>query len=116
MISKIWIINKLSQERVYEIITEAVEIECEFITESLPVDIIGMNSKLMQQYIKFVADHLLYDLKYEKLYNVSNPFEWMEMISLQGKTNFFEQRVPEYSMASIGQDNSANEFTMTADF
>ena len=110
------IINKLSQERVYEIITEAVDIECEFITESLPVDIIGMNSKLMQQYIKFVADHLLYDLKYEKLYNVSNPFEWMEMISLQGKTNFFEQRVPEYSMASIGQDNSANEFTMSADF
>jgi len=111
-----YIINKLSPEKVYEIIKEAVQIECEFITEALPVEIIGMNSTLMQQYIKFVADHLLYDLNYDKLYNVSNPFEWMEMISLQGKTNFFEQRVPEYSMAKIGQDNKDNEFNLNVDF
>lgn len=111
-----YIIKKLSQERVYEIIKDAVKIECEFISDALPVEIIGMNSTLMQQYIKFVADHLLYDLNYDKLYNVTNPFEWMEMISLQGKTNFFEQRVPEYVMAKIGQDTKDNEFSMNVDF
>ena len=90
------IVNKLSQEEIYQIISEAVEIEIEFICDSLPVKLIGMNSELMSQYIKFVADYLLVDLGYEKLYEVTNPFDFMEMISLQGKTNFFEKKVGDY--------------------
>ena len=88
--------NKLTNERIIEIIDEAVTIEMHFVTESLPVELIGMNSRLMQQYIKFVADRLLFTLGVPKKYKVENPFEWMDMISLQGKTNFFERRVSEY--------------------
>ena len=87
--------NKLSNEAILEIVTNAVEIEKKFVTESLPVELIGMNSTLMQQYIQFCADRLLYSLGVPKYYRVENPFEWMEMISLQGKTNFFEKRVGE---------------------
>ena len=93
--------NKLSNETILEIVTNAVEIEKKFVTESLPVELIGMNSTLMQQYIEFCADRLLYSLGVAKHYKVENPFEWMEMISLQGKTNFFEKRVGEYQKAGV---------------
>ena len=98
--------NKISNETILEIVTNAVEIESFFVTESLPVELIGMNSSLMTQYIKFVADRLLYSLGVPKFYRVENPFEWMEMISLQGKTNFFEKRVSEYQKAGV--KNSGN--------
>jgi ribonucleoside-diphosphate reductase beta chain len=78
-----------------------VEIEKEFVTDALPVNLIGMNAKLMQQYIEFVADRLLVELGNEKIYNATNPFDFMEMISLQGKTNFFEKRVGEYQKAGV---------------
>jgi ribonucleoside-diphosphate reductase subunit M2 len=93
--------NKISNEAILEILTDAVEIEMHFVKESLPVELIGMNSGLMAQYIKFVADRLLYSLGVPKFYKVENPFEWMEMISLQGKTNFFEKRVGEYQKAGV---------------
>jgi ribonucleoside-diphosphate reductase subunit M2 len=93
--------NKLTNERILEIICEAVEIENQFITESLPCELIGMNSTLMSQYIKFIADRLLFTLGVPKYYNVENPFEWMDMISLQGKTNFFEKRVGDYQKAGV---------------
>jgi ribonucleoside-diphosphate reductase beta chain len=90
------LVNKLPKEKVTSIITDAVEIEKEFVTDSLPVKLIGMNADLMCQYIEFVADRLLQELKCDKVYGSSNPFDFMEMISLQGKTNFFEKRVGDY--------------------
>src|ERR1700753_3734546 len=93
--------NKLSQEQVYTVIGDAVRIEKEFVSESLPVDLIGMNAKLMQQYIEFVADRWLGELGVPKVFNASNPFDFMEMISLQGKTNFFEKRVGDYQKAGV---------------
>ena len=110
--------NKLSTEKIHNIINEAIEIEKEFVSDSLPVELIGMNSKLMTQYIEFIADRLLKQLGYEKLYNVLNPFEWMDMISLQGKTNFFEKRVGEYQKANImnNNNNNKNEFKIDEDF
>ena len=90
-----------SPTRVYEIIEEAVSIQLQFITESLPVSLIGMKKTLMGEYIKFVADVLLVKLGYEKLYKTSNPFGFMEMISLEGKSNFFEKRVSEYQKAGV---------------
>lgn len=92
--------HKLPESRVHEIIKEAVECEKEFVTNALPVELIGMNSTLMSQYIEFVADRLLGALGVSKVYGASNPFEWMEGISVEGKTNFFEKRVGEYSLAS----------------
>jgi ribonucleoside-diphosphate reductase beta chain len=102
------------------IIAEAVEIEIEFVTNALPVSLIGMNSDLMKQYIEFVADRLLIALGATKLYNTSNPFPWMEMISMQGKTNFFEKRVAEYQKAGV-MDNSSlgsvqQRFSVDEDF
>ena len=102
------------------IIAEAVEIEIEFVTNALPVSLIGMNSDLMKQYIQFVADRLLVALGATKLYNVGNPFHWMEMISMQGKTNFFEKRVAEYQKAGV-MDNSSlgsvqQRFSLDEDF
>jgi len=94
------IIKKLKKEKVYEIITEAVTIEKEFICEALPCRLIGMNSELMSQYIEFVADRLLLQLGYDKIYNTANPFPWMELISLNGKTNFFEKKVADYALAN----------------
>jgi len=88
--------NKVSPERITQIISEAVEIEKEFVTESLPVSLIGMNAKLMQQYIEFVADYWLVELGCKKVFNVDNPFDFMDMLSLQNKGNFFEKRVSEY--------------------
>ncbi|MES2630285.1 MAG: ribonucleotide-diphosphate reductase subunit beta [Bacteroidota bacterium] len=95
------LLNRLPKEEVQAIITEAVEIEKEFVTDALPVKLIGMNANLMSQYIEFVADRLLVELGNDKVYNVSNPFDFMEMISLQGKTNFFEKRVGEYQKAGV---------------
>ena len=103
--------KKLSQERIYEIITEAVEIEKSFITEALPCRLIGMNSKLMKQYIEFVADRLFIQLGYEKYYNATNPFSFMELISLEGKTNFFEKRVGEYALATKVKKDNAFSFS-----
>ena len=95
-----YIKDKISEERIKEIICSAVDIERKFITESLPVSLIGMNSKLMEQYIEFTADFWLQALGCQKVYNVENPFDFMDMISLQGKTNFFEKRVAEYQKVS----------------
>jgi ribonucleoside-diphosphate reductase beta chain len=108
--------NKLSQERIYEIIGNAVEIEKEFVCDALPVNLIGMNSELMAQYIEFVADRLLVALGYPKMFNTKNPFDWMEMISLQGKTNFFEKRVGEYQKAGVMNDKNDQIFTLEAEF
>lgn len=112
-----YIQNKLPKSRIIQIITEAVAIEKEFITESLPVDLIGMNSRLMSQYIEFVADRLLYELDCEKQYNATNPFDFMEMISLQGKTNFFEKRVAEYKKAGVSSEKKEEQkFVLDEDF
>ena len=100
-IYKTMIKHKLPENKVYEIIKDAVEIEKKFISEALPVGLIGMNAKLMSEYIEFVSDRLIYALGYPKVYNTKNPFDWMELISLQGKTNFFEKRVAEYSVSSV---------------
>lgn len=114
--------NKLSNARVHEIISTAVEIERDFVTDALPVSLIGMNAEQMVQYIQFCADRLLVALNVPKLYNVGNPFDWMELISLQGKTNFFEKRVGEYSKAKVGagqtaeETQAANRFTLDEDF
>ncbi|KAL4858045.1 Ribonucleoside-diphosphate reductase small chain [Chlorella vulgaris] len=107
--------NKLSEERVSEIVSEAVAIEKEFICDALPVDLIGMNKVLMGQYIEFCADRLLVALGNPKQYNMANPFDWMDMISLQGKTNFFEKRVGDYQKAGVmnglgSNDNHAMSF------
>ena len=111
------LVNQLSKETVKKIITDAVEIEKEFVCVSLPVRLIGMNSDLMSQYIEFVADRLLVELGNDKVYNSSNPFDFMEMISLQGKTNFFEKRVAEYQKAGVmNQQTNAGKFTTEADF
>lgn len=92
--------KKIDKARIYEIIKEAVEIETEFICQALPCKLIGMNSELMTQYIKFVADRLVVQLGYKKIYDATNPFSWMELISLESKTNFFEKRVSEYALAT----------------
>ena len=107
--------NKPSKEVILEIIKEAVELEKEFITESLPCDLIGMNKELMKQYIEYVSDRLLLMLGLEKEYNSSNPFPWMELISVQGKTNFFEKRVGEYSNVA-GSKKEDNVFSLDSDF
>ena len=98
--------KKASKQRVYDIIKEAVEIEKEFICDALPCRLIGMNSKLMSQYIEFVADRLVSQLGFEKIYKSPNPFEFMQMISIEGKTNFFEKRVGEYSLSDSKKDES----------
>ena len=100
------LVNKVPQERIMQILSEALEIEREFITESLPVNLIGMNSKLMAEYLEFVTDHLLETLNCPKVYNTANPFDFMDMISLEGKTNFFEKRVSEYKKAGVGEEQS----------
>jgi len=107
--------NKISNEAILEIVTNAVDIEREFICESLPCELIGMNSDLMNQYIQFVADRLLYTLGVPKYYKVENPFEFMEMISLQGKTNFFEKRVGEYQKAGV-KNSAENKEPKNFDF
>lgn len=114
------IVNKLPKSTVRKIIVDAVEIEKEFICESLPVRLIGMNADLMSQYIEFVADRLLVELGNEKEYNATNPFDFMDMISLQGKTNFFEKRVGDYQKAGVMKStepaDSAARFSIEEDF
>jgi len=109
------LLNQLPQERVAEIICNAVEIEKEFVQDALPVELIGMNSALMCQYIEFCADRLLIAFNCPKHYNAPNPFEWMEMISLQGKTNFFEKRVGEYAKSGVGETQH-HTFDLDVDF
>lgn len=110
------LINKLPKEKVSEIITDAVSIEKEFVTEALPVRLIGMNADLMCQYIEFVADRLLVALGCSKVYNATNPFDFMELISLQGKTNFFEKRVAEYQKSGVMGSKETNVFSLEEDF
>ena len=110
------LVNKLPKKQVQKIIADAVEIEKEFVTESLPVRLIGMNSDLMTQYIEFVADRLLTELGNDKIYNTSNPFDFMDMINLQGKTNFFEKRVGEYQKAGVLNNENNTTFSLDSDF
>lgn len=110
------LLNQLPQSRVYEIVNDAVSIESEFISDSLPVELIGMNSRMMVQYIKFCADRLLVALGYPKFYEVENPFDWMVMISLQGKTNFFEKRVSEYAKSGVGVDSTQQVIAFDEEF
>ncbi|MFT5956104.1 MAG: ribonucleoside-diphosphate reductase beta chain, partial [Cyclobacteriaceae bacterium] len=109
--------NNLPIETVQGIIRDAVMIEKEFVTDAIPVKLIGMNSDLMCQYIEFVADRLLLELGCEKIYNATNPFDFMEMISLQGKTNFFEKRVAEYQKAGVmSNETDDQKFSLDEDF
>jgi ribonucleoside-diphosphate reductase beta chain len=108
--------QKLSEQEVHAIISDAVAIEKEFITDALPVDLIGMNAKLMQQYIEFVADRWLSELGYSTIYKSTNPFDFMELISLQGKTNFFEKRVGEYQKSGVMNNAASKEFSIDEDF
>ena len=111
------LVNKLSEKRILQIVCEAVDIEIEFLTEALPCRLIGMNGDLMAQYIKYVADRLLLELGCNKVYNVENPFDFMENISLDGKTNFFEKRVGEYQKAGVMTANAEDrQFNLEADF
>lgn len=110
------VVNKLPKGQIEEIILDAVEIEKEFILDALPVRLIGMNSELMSQYIEFVADRLLVELGCAKQFNVSNPFDFMEMISIQGKTNFFEKRVGEYQKAGVLNNDADQTFSLDEDF
>lgn len=115
------LVNKVSKERIKEIIVNALDIEREFITESLPVSLIGMNAGLMTQYLEFVTDRLLVELGCERVYNTANPFDFMDMISLQGKTNFFEKKVAEYQKAGVlnsgtANDSDAQKISFDADF
>ncbi|MEA5402170.1 ribonucleoside-diphosphate reductase small subunit [Arcicella sp. DC2W] len=108
--------NKLDPSSVYKIIMDAVTIEKEFVTDALPVSLIGMNAQLMCQYIEFVADRLLLALGLQKQYNATNPFDFMEMISLQGKTNFFEKRVAEYQKSGVMSEKESMSFSLDEDF
>lgn len=108
--------NKPSEERVHEIVRDAVSIEQEFLTEALPVALIGMNNKLMRQYIEFVADRLLGELGYSKIYHSTNPFDFMEQISMAGKSNFFEKRVGEYQKPGVMNNTEGLKFNLEDDF
>lgn len=105
-----------SEEQVLRIIKSAVEIEKRFCSESLPVRLIGMNEELMQEYVEFCGDRLLVSLGFKKHWNSSCPFDFMNLISLQGKTNFFEKRVGEYSKCGVGQDAEEMKFNLECDF
>ncbi len=111
------VVQKLPVETIQEIIHDAVQIEKEFVTDAIPVKLIGMNAELMCQYIEFVADRLLVELKCPKIYNSTNPFDFMEMISLQGKTNFFEKRVGEYQKAGVmNKEKEKPKFSLDEEF
>lgn len=111
------LVNKVPKERIKEIIVDALDIERQFVTESLPVSLIGMNAGLMTQYLEFVADRLLVELGCERVYGSANPFDFMDMISLQGKTNFFEKRVAEYQKSGVmNNDSDAQKISFDADF
>jgi ribonucleotide reductase beta subunit family protein with ferritin-like domain len=108
--------EKLSDDRITEIITEAVEYEKVFITEALPVSLIGINGDMMKQYIEFIADRLLKELGVDPYYKSTNPFDWMELISMEGKTNFFEKRVSEYQKAGVMSGKQSDTFSLEMDF
>lgn len=108
--------KKLDKSIIEDLIVSAVDIEKEFVSDALPVNLIGMNSDLMCQYIEFVADRLLLSLGNQKVYNVENPFPWMDLISLQGKTNFFEKRVGEYQKSGVMADKDKQVFSLDEDF
>jgi ribonucleotide reductase beta subunit family protein with ferritin-like domain len=108
------LVKKMGKARIHEIIKEAVEIETDFICQALPCRLIGMNSQLMTQYIQFCADRLCVQLGYEKIYNAANPFDFMELISLEGKVNFFERYNDSYALATKTKDDST--FELTEDF
>ena len=111
------LVNKVPKQRIKDILLDALNIEREFITESLPASLIGMNAKLMTQYLEFVTDRLLVELEIGKEFNVPNPFDFMDMISLQGKTNFFEKRVGEYQKAGVlNNENKDSKISFDADF
>ena len=110
------LIHKLSKTKAHKMIREAVKLEKEFITDALPVSLIGMNAKLMGHYIEFVADRLLVQLGYPKIWNTACPFPFMERIALEGKTNFFEKRVAEYAKVGVGKSREAMSFATDADF
>jgi ribonucleoside-diphosphate reductase beta chain len=113
------VVNRLPEQTVIDIIKDAVEIEKEFVTDALPVNLIGMNAELMRQYIEFVADRLLNELIGKKIYGATNPFDFMDMISLRGKTNFFEKRVAEYQKAGVlnsAEKDSSHKFSLNEDF
>ena len=114
------ITQKLPQEKITAMLREAVALEKEFVTESLPVRLIGMNADAMSQYIEYVTDHLLVEMGLEKMFNAANPFDFMDMISLEGKTNFFERRVSEYQKAGVAtgneQEATQQEFNLDQDF
>ena len=110
------LINKLPESRIVEIVSSAVKIKMEFVVDALPVELIGMNSGMMCNYIRFCADRLLLSLGCGRHYKIGNPFEWMETISLQGKTNFFEKRVGEYSIGSGRIDWADQSFALDASF
>jgi len=110
------LLKKVPQKLAHDIIKAAVDCEQKFVSDSLPVSLIGMNKERMKQYIEFVADRLCHALGYDKIFNTSNPFEWMEMISLQGKTNFFERRVGEYAKANVMASKEEHEFALDCDF
>lgn len=110
------LLNKLSKERVYEIFESATNIECDFIKSSIPSELIGMNSALMCQYVKFCADRLICALGYEKLYKVENPFDFIDMINLDGKANFFERKVSSYSKYGVGVDPEKQKISFTEEF
>ncbi len=108
--------NRLPKKRIYDIINSAVDIKIEFVADALPVELIGMNSLMMCNYIKFCADRLLIALGCNRYYKIGNPFEWMETISLQGKTNFFEKCVSEYSISGEGVDRTSQTSALDASF
>lgn len=110
------LVNRLDKKAAHKIIRDAVKIEKQFITKSIPCEMIGMNADLMKQYIEFVADRLLLQLGYPKAYSATNPFSFMERISLEGKDNFFEKRVTTYAKASVGKDKTQMVFSMNTDF
>ena len=110
------VVNKLDKQVVHDIIVDAVKIEKEFVTDAIPVRLIGMNADMMCTYIEFVADRLLVSLGNDKVYNVENPFPWMELISMQGKTNFFEKRVGDYQKAGVMTDRDDQVFSLDEDF
>lgn len=108
--------SRCRKQKVHDIIREAVEIEKEFITESLPCKLLGMNADMMKQYIEFVADRIVVQLGYDKIFDSKNPFDFMERISLEGKDNFFEKRVSNYSKAGVGKSKDEMEFGLDDDF
>ena len=110
------LVNQLSKDQVQKIILDAVEIEKEFVTDALPVKLIGMNAELMAQYIEFVADRLLTELGNPKVFNTANPFDFMDMISIQGKTNFFEKRVAEYQKSGVMSNKEDQTFSLDEEF